>query len=521
MSSSRHAGVTLPLFSARSGASWGIGELPDLVPLATWLEAGGFDRLMVLPLGTMQDAQASPYATVSTLAIDPIFIAVAGLPDFERAGGAARLSPEAREILHAVRDAPRIQYEAVRRLKTDALDLAFRTFFREEWGQLTTRASAFAAYIARERWWLDDYALFQALSRSMPGRSWREWPAPLRDRDARALDEARRQLSREVVRQQYLQWIAESQWQEARAAAREHGVAVFGDLPFVAATDSADVWARASEFQPDLSVGVPPDAFSPTGQDWGLPAYRWDVIAASDYSWIRLRARRVAALFDGMRVDHTVGLYRTYARPPEGEAFFIPADEAAQRAQGEAVFRILKESGLDLIAEDLGVVPDFVRASLASLGVPGCKVLRWERDWHAPGAPFLDPSTFAPRSAAMTGTHDTEPLALWWEHAAEDERGALLALPFFAERGLIDPAACWTPALGDALLELAFRSGSDHLFIPMQDLFGWPDRINTPATVGDQNWTWMLPWPVERLSEVPEAVRRAGYLRGLAGASGR
>jgi 4-alpha-glucanotransferase len=266
---------------------------------------------------------------------------------------------------------------------------------------------------------------------------------------------------------------------------------------------------------------VPPDAFSATGQDWGLPMYRWEAIAAGGYAWMRQRARRMAALFDGIRVDHVVGLYRTYGRPSEGEPFFSPADEAAQTAQGEAVLRILLETGLTLIAEDLGVVPDFVRASLAGLGVPGCKVLRWERDWDQPAAPFLDPAAFPARSVAMTGTHDTEPLAAWWDACTLQDRTAMLALGSLAWRDVTDPAQPWSLALRDALIDLALRAGSDDVFLPIQDLFGWPDRINTPGTVGEDNWTWSLPWPVEELFVRPEAAARAGFLRALTAGVGR
>jgi 4-alpha-glucanotransferase len=515
----RHAGVILPLFSAASTASWGIGELPDLAPLSRWLAAGGFDRLMLLPLGTMPDGVTSPYSAMSAMAIDPIYIAVDRIEDLPRTA-AIDGGDEGLRSAGGAGGSARVDYAAVRRAKRRALALAFDRFVAEEWGAFTMRAASLAAYIARERWWLDDYALFRALGEAHHG-PWRAWPAPLRDRDPRALDEARRHFWREVLRHQYWQWIAETQWQQARAVAATHGVTVVGDLPFVVGSDSADVWSRPHEFRLDVSTGVPPDAFSDTGQDWGLPMYRWDVVWQGDFAWLRLRARRMAALFDGFRVDHLVGFYRTYGRPTDGPPFFSPPDEAAQIWQGERVLSIFKESGASILAEDLGLVPDFVRESLARLGVPGCKVMRWERHWKTPGQPFVEPAWYPAVSAAITSTHDNEPLAMWWDEAPLDERAAVLALSRLRDRGLADPAAAWSDRLRDAFLDLLFHAGSDDVYFLMQDLFGWRDRINTPAVVDDVNWTWRLPWLVDRLLDEPEAADRARVCLALARASGR
>jgi 4-alpha-glucanotransferase len=510
----------IPLFSAASTSSWGIGELPDVGPMARWLRSGGFDRLMLLPIGTMGPDETSPYSAASAMAIDPIYIGVATLPDFLRAGGVEALSEPTRLGLAQAQSAPRIQYVPVRRAKREALELAFDHFVREEWTQRTPRAAALAAYIGRERSWIDDYALFQALSETYHTGSWRDWPEAIRDRELQALDDVRRQLARTVLRHQYLQWIAETQWQEARAEAAGAGVSVFGDLPFMVNAHSADVWAHADEFSLDVSLGVPPDAFSATGQDWGLPTYQWSVMAARGFSWIRQRARRIAALFEGVRLDHLVGLYRTYGRHLRGKPFFSPATEDAQRRQGETVLEIFRSVGIAIIAEDLGTVPAFVRRSLARLGVPGCKVIRWEREWERPGKPFIDPSSYPLMSVAMTGTHDTDPLARWWTEADLDERRAVLRL-LVADADDIDPDLSWNADLHQALLDLAYRSASTELFLPIQDAFGWSDRINLPGTVSEDNWTWRLPWPVDRLGDEPEAARIASICLGLARARGR
>ena len=519
----RHAGAIVPLFSAPGTRSWGLGELPDLVPLATWLSGAGFDRLMILPIGPAAGGDTSPYSAISAMAIDPMYIGIEQMTEFSRAGGVAAIGEEARADLDAVRRSHAVDYERVRRVKSAALGRAFDFFFAEEWAQLTLRASELAGYISRERWWLDDYALYQAVAHSIGLMDWRDWPPPLRDREPAALDEARRMLSREVLRHQYLQWIAETQWQQARVAMHERGVTVIGDLPFMVSGAGPDVWVRRQQVMFDVRLGVPPDAFSATGQDWGLPTYRWDRIAVTNFAWMRQRARRMAALYDGYRVDHLVGLYRTFGRPIHGgEPFFNPFDEPTQRAQGEALLGILLETGATIIAEDLGVVPDFVRESLARIGVPGCRVLRWERDWHADGQPFIDPSNYPARSAALTGTHDTETLAGWWTNATADERQAIARLLSSAFPGtFFDSAAPWSESLRDAILTLMYRSGSEELFIPIQDLFGWFHRINVPATVGDHNWTWKLPWEVDKLDDVDVAVERRETLAAIAHETGR
>jgi 4-alpha-glucanotransferase len=519
----RRAGLIVPLFSAWSTSSWGIGELPDFGPLSAWMQSAGLRRLMVLPLGTMADGQASPYSALSAMAIDPIYIGLEANEDFGRAGGISALSTEGRGALDSARAQGRIVHRAVRAAKNEALRLAARRFIEEEWEALTLRASAFAGYLARERWWLDDYALFQAIAETMPDRSWREWPAPLRDREPRALSDARRDLAPAVLTQQYWQWIAEGQWQAARREAASRGVDVIGDLMFMVDTHSADVWSRPGDFRLDVRAGAPPDAFSATGQDWGLPMYRWDAVAESKYQWLRQRGRRMAALYSGFRVDHLIGFFRSYGKPPGGEPFFSPPDEPSQIAQGERVLRVFQGSGAEIVAEDLGVIPDFARESMARLEVPGCKVMRWERRWHDYGQPFVNPQEYKSLSLAMTGTHDTEPLAVWWDHASEDERAKALDQPGLrsvAGAG-IGPGSPWNHPLRDAFLDTAFSAGSDDMFMPMQDLFGWRDRINTPATVGDENWTWRLPWPIDRWSSVPEAQERATWSRAAAVRHGR
>jgi 4-alpha-glucanotransferase len=509
----RRAGVSIPLFSFPSTGSWGIGDIGDIEPMTAWAAGAGLRVLQLLPINERAAGQSSPYSAISAMAIDPVFIRVSDVTDFAALGGEASLPSDDRARLDAVRRSPRVEHAEVRALKGAALRAAFNHFFETEWCRDGARARALRTFLSEQAWWIEDYSLFRAIHARESERAWTEWPVELQRREPAAIDRARRELSREVVFFQYLQWIAALQWREARQ--RTHGVELFGDLPFMVDGDSADVWARQHQFILDASLGVPPDAFSASGQDWGMPVYRWDVIAMEDYRWLRERARRGADLFDGYRVDHLVGFYRTYGRPKHGgEPFFTPTDEWAQEQLGEKVLEIFRAAGAEIVAEDLGTVPDFVRASLARLGVPGFRVLRWERYWHSPGQPFRDPADYPKASVATSGTHDTEPLAVWWQHAPEDERHKVAALQTIQRIAGGDNFAHrqYESNARDTLIEALFASGSDLLLLPLGDVFGWHDRINEPATVGEHNWSFRLPWPSDHLNDVPEARERQDAL---------
>jgi 4-alpha-glucanotransferase len=390
-------------------------------------------------------------------------------------------------------------------LKNRWCRLAYERFLATD-GRSGRRANAFAAFRHAHAEWLDDFALFQALRARHSQQPWWQWPGPLARREPEALAHEREGLAHEMGYQRYVQWLAEEQFTDVRARVRP--LQIYGDVPFMISADSPDVWSRQREFRFDATIGVPPDAFSETGQDWGLPPWRWEVMAETGFEWMHRRARRTAQLFDGFRLDHLVGLYRTYVRPLDKSLtpFFVPSDESTQTRLGETLVAIYRATDGEVIAEDLGVIPEFVRESLRRLQLPGFKVLRWERRWSERGQPFIDPSSYDERSVATTGTHDTEPLASWWESLSAADQKQILTMPSVQRHLATDP----TPR--DAILRALLESPSRLTIIPIQDLFGWRDRINTPAKVGEENWTWIMPWPVDRLHEVDEARSRAEAL---------
>lgn len=485
----RQSGISVPLFALASTESWGIGEFRDLAMFAKWAGEAGQSILQILPINEMPPVERSPYSAMSAMALDPIYISLPQVVDFAGLGGELALDDADRAALQSLRQSARIRYADVRRLKERWLRRSFERFVRLEVSRGTPRAARFDTYIADEGWWLAEYATFRALHALHEELPWHLWPDPLARAEAAAVAAAREALRAEIRYRMYLQWIAAEQWAEAKRLTWP--LRIFGDLPFMNSADSPDVWARQREFRFDATIGVPPDAFSETGQDWGLPPWRWEVMAESDFAWMRARARRYAALYDGFRIDHLVGLYRMYIRPFEKArpAFFEPAGEPAQVQLGETMIGVLGSGSPTpvLIAEDLGVIPPFVRASMARLDLPGLKVLRWERHWDREGQPEIDPAEFAECSVATTGTHDIEPLAATEAGQTDEQRAATL-------RSLLS-------------------AGSRLTLIPLQDVFGWSERINTPAVVDDINWTWRLPWPVDTWLDGPRTVEPADRLR--------
>ena len=490
----RRAGICVPLFSLRSTRSWGIGEIGDIPHAASWLRAAHQSVLQLLPLNELAPSETSPYSPLSALAIDPQFISIWMIE------GAEHFEHEWQEEIDRARHASSIDYARVRSLKTRALRWLFERFVKDEWVLDTGPAAEFRAYLAAESWWLDEYSLYRAIRAECGERSWFEWPAELRDREPSATARARERLASNILFYQYVQWIAAQQWRAVKQ--RTEGLHILGDFPFMVTVDSADVWSRREDFLLDASVGTPPDAFSETGQEWGLPPYNWDIARQNDFAWLRMRARRQRDLYDGFRIDHLVGFYRTYVRPFDGRPpFFMPSDQPAQIALGESVMRIMIETGADVSVEDLGTVPEFVRESIARLELPGYKVLRWE-----PGDPML----YAPLSVAMTGTHDTETAAVWWESLTPEER-----IRYGSDSARFDAE------VRDRLIEKLYNAGSNLVLLPIQDAFGWRDRINLPATISPANWSFVLPWPSDTMHAHPDAVERANSLAGCSDQTGR
>jgi 4-alpha-glucanotransferase len=523
----RMAGVAVPLFALRGACDDGTGTIGDLMPLIDWLDRWHQRVVQLLPLNEASPTEVSPYNAISAFALDPTYITTSAVPDVRESDSARDwlASTPVRRRVQRLRRSHRRHRRAVYALKMRVLEEGFAWFATQ--AAPDERRRRFERFCDEQSWWLEDYALFRALKERFDWSSWETWPDALRRRDPYALRQAAAGVRHRMQFARYVQWIATEQWDEMHAHARRRGVLVKGDLPFVCSRDSCDVWAHQDLFDLSSSAGAPPDAFSETGQAWGLPLYDWAAMRRSDYAWWRQRARQASDLYDLFRIDHLVGLYRTYAIPVRGggTAGFVPAQEGEQLAQGRAVLSAIREEArgrAGVVAEDLGTVPDWVRESMTELGIPGYKIFRWEtRD----GA-YLDPRSYPVLSLATTGTHDTDTLVLWWESLDEHDRRQVLRVldgagsladPGQAENIVLD----WTLALHLRFLQRLYEARSVLTILPIQDLFGWRDRINIPATVNGDNWTFRLPVAVEHLDQIAVLRERMECLRAMIDETGR
>lgn len=519
----RAAGILIPLFALRSADDLGRGDIGGLAGAGQLAHAMGQRLIQLLPLDETAPGEGSPYSASSVFAIDPLYISLRGLDGIDDAAVDAARAAMVGTPLDLVR---------LRIVKEGLHDRAFTEF--------RARASdserlAFAEFAEANRSWLEDYALFRALKDKFEGAEWSRWPAALARHEPRAIADASRGLAASLERYRFRQFLAYRQWSQARTELSRCGVLLGGDLAFSPACDSAEVWVRQPLFDFTRTVGAPPDAFSPSGQRWDLPMPDWLRMRADNFSFIRARVRRARALYDLVRIDHVVGLFRTYGFPPgpDSEGAFDPLEEAAQIAQGEELLKlIIAEAGpMRIVAEDLGVVPSFVRATMSELGVPGYKIVRWERDWGAAGHPFRDPRSYPRATLVTTGTHDTDTLAEWWETLGEDERrrfvqdlrldhalgassGAALNSRVLSATSLAEPVL-------DAILAAIYASPGQLAIIPLQDLFGWKDRINVPGTIDGRNWRWRLPFDPIGAMKDPKLRARIDKVRALAIQAGR
>lgn len=462
----------------------GIGDLGDAAyRFLDFLSETGQSLWQVLPLGPTGYGD-SPYQSFSAFAGNPLLISLNRLRD------KGYLSDD---DLSDVPDFPqdRIDYGWVIDFKTQKYKTAFANF------KAAGTNSDFESFCHLEQRWLDDFSIFMALKVHYGGGAWTNWPKALIQRDPDALEKAQQELADDILYQRFLQWIFFEQWRDLKREANERNIKIIGDIPIFVAHDSADVWGNPDLFylddlgNPTVVAGVPPDYFSATGQRWGNPLYRWDLMQDRGYSWWIDRFKSMLALVDIVRIDHFRGFEAYWEIPAE--------EETAVKGQwvkgpGADLFRVvlasLESDELPLIAEDLGLITEEVTALRKQFNLPGMQILLFAFA-DDPDNDFL-PHNYEKNTVVYTGTHDNETAVGWFfrtdTSGTTEDPAQLEGERNFARlyaKILVDQEVHWD------LIRLALGSVADVSLVPLQDVLGLGNdaRMNLPSSTSG-NWQW-------------------------------
>jgi len=474
----RSSGVLLHISSLAS-----YGGIGDLGPEAHWflefLAAAKQHIWQVLPLCPTGYGN-SPYSGSSAFAGNPSLISLEFLADW------GWISPE--RIRGLAGRGGNVDFQSIEQRKFPLLQQAASNFLqhgpKEE--TLQPQWEKFIEFCKTESSWLDDYVLYAVLRRFFNTGAWTVWPETLRRRDPEAMAQALHQFAHEIAVEKALQFAFEVQWTNLRAAAAARKIRILGDVAIFVSMDSAEVWANPGLFELDENLhpihiaGVPPDYFSPTGQRWGNPLYRWDVLAKTGFAWWVDRIRRSCAQYDIVRLDHFRG-FEAYWSVPAAEETAVNGEWV--KAPGDALFSRLTEvlGPLPLLAEDLGVITPEVDALRLNHGMPCMRVIQFGFD-NIESHNHL-PHQFLPATAAYTGTHDNDTTLGWWRTTSN-------AVHAYAQTyvGPIGDSPVWP------LMRAVSASVAQLSLVPAQDLLGLGSeaRMNTPA-VPAGNWSWRAP----------------------------
>ena len=482
----RASGVLLHPTSLPGG--FGIGDLgPSAVEFIDLLAAAGQRLWQVLPLGPTGYGD-SPYQSFSAFAGNPLLISLERLIE-----QGLLMESEARN--QQVLQRGDVDFPAViahrRALWPRVLD-RFETA-----GDPSTR-DRFDRFCSTHSGWLNDFALFMAVKDAQGQAAWTAWEPDIARRDPSAVARWSVRCAREIRLHKLTQFLFFEQWQRVRDRCRARSIEIIGDLPIFVAHDSADVWARRELFRlnsdgrPTVLAGVPPDYFSATGQLWGNPHYRWDVLGQTGYAWWIDRFRFMLALVDRLRIDHFRGFEASWEVP--GDA---PTAVRGDWVKGpgaslfEAVQSALKTDRLPFVAENLGVITPDVEALRERLGLPGMAILQFAFG-NDPQAPHFRPHNYPRNLVVYTGTHDNDTTVGWWTGAAGHSTRSDSEIENEREHarrylGLDGRDVHWE------FIRAALASVADTAIVPAQDLLGLGSeaRMNQPGTAGG-NWRWRL-----------------------------
>ena len=472
----RTAGILMPISSLPGKYGIGCFNL-KAYEFVDFLRDAGQKYWQILPIHPTSYGD-SPYQSFSTFAGNPYFI------DLEALIAEGVLSQAECDSVFFGNEEDDINYAALYDGRKILLTMAYER-------SRISENPEYQKFVADNRWWLDDYALFMALKDFFDGKCWYEWPEDIRLRYGYALDHYRRELYFDIEYQMYLQFKFFQQYGWLKNYAKSQGVKIIGDIPIYVAMDSADTWANPQLFQldernmPTAVAGCPPDGFSATGQLWGNPLYRWDYHRETGFDWWLTRLWYVYQLYDVTRIDHFRGFDEYYSIPYGHKTAEFGHWE---KGPGIELFRRAEEvlGWHEVIAEDLGFVTDSVRQLVRDSGFPGMKVLQFAFDSRDTGSArdYL-PHNYTENAVVYTGTHDNDTTIGWFE-AVSDEDWNL------AREYLCD---FYTPdeEMDQPFVALALQSVARMCIIPMQDYLGLGTeaRMNTPSTIGC-NWRWRM-----------------------------
>jgi 4-alpha-glucanotransferase len=487
----KHAsGILLHITSLPS--PYGIGDMgPEAYRFADFLAEAKQSFWQILPLNPTERIYGnSPYHSISAFAGNPLLIS----PDLLVKDGFLTSTD-----CEPVPKGPtgRVDYDIVvpykKRLFTIAYDRFAKAKGHEEYKRFCSQNAS----------WLEDFALFVALKEHFNGKAWNQWPPEVRDRQPEALLEVREKLHDTIEREKFLQYLFYRQWSALKQYCNEKGVRIIGDIPIYVDYDSADVWTHPEIFKlnaegkPEAVAGVPPDYFSATGQLWGNPVYRWDVLKERKFDWWIQRMGHTLELYDVVRIDHFRGLV-AYWEVPAGEETAING-QWVEAPVYDFLDALRKQfPSLPVIAEDLGFITPDVREVMQHFELPGMKVLLFAFGEDNPMHPYL-PHTYEENAVVYTGTHDNNTVKGWLENEAKpaDKKRLFQYLGYETSAQEIP----WE------LIRLAMESKANLAIIPMQDILGLGEeaRMNLPAT-GEGNWEWQLA-PRQFTSELTEKLR--------------
>jgi len=496
---------------------FGIGDLgPGAYRWVDWLAGTGCKLWQVLPLGPTGYGD-SPYQCFSAFAGNPYLIS----PEFLLRDNLLHSNDL---VEHKEFDLERVDFGKIIPWKLNLLERAFirfssfmsnndpasynqqRIYDPDSTGgkPASSLSKRFDTFCSENNPWLDDYSLFMAIKEANGGGSWDGWPEPLRKRDPVALENARKTLASSILRFTFYQFIFFLQWNALRDYAHQKGLRIVGDIPIFVAIDSSDVWSHPDLFfldnnlKPIAVAGVPPDYFSPTGQLWGNPLYRWNVHKSTNYKWWQERLSATLRLVDILRIDHFRGFAGYWEIPAENSTAeigrWVPGP-------GEDFFYAIKSclgNDLPIIAEDLGLITPDVTTLRDQFGLPGMKVLQFA--FSGPENPFL-PHSYPQNCVVYTGTHDNDTARGWYETAPENEKK--FALQYL---GIDGSEFAWS------LIYAAWKSTAVFALAPMQDFLGLDTtaRFNFPSRLGG-NWEWRLK-EIELSEELQRRIKEINWL---------